>query len=74
MCDNPVQHQHTKQVEIDIRFVREKVSIGHVRVPHVPSSLQYADIFIKELPTQLFLDVQSRLHVRAPPASTAMAC
>ncbi|KAK1661183.1 hypothetical protein QYE76_049342 [Lolium multiflorum] len=38
MSSNPVQHKRTKHIEIDIHFVREKVSLGEVRVLHVPSS------------------------------------
>ncbi|GKC04050.1 ribonuclease H-like domain-containing protein, partial [Tanacetum coccineum] len=34
---NPVQHQRLKHIEIDIYFVRDMVSMGHVRVLHVPS-------------------------------------
>ena len=54
MSHNPVQHQRTKHVEMDIHFVREKVALGHIRVLHVPSSSQFADIFTKGLPRPLF--------------------
>ncbi|GKC35827.1 ribonuclease H-like domain-containing protein [Tanacetum coccineum] len=46
---------------------------GHVRVLHVPSRFQYADIFTKGLPTALFEDFCSSLSVRPPPAQTARA-
>ncbi|KAJ9537899.1 hypothetical protein OSB04_030632 [Centaurea solstitialis] len=71
---NPVQHQRTKHIELDIYFVREKVAMGHVRVLHVPSSYQYADIFTKGLPRQLFLDFRSSLSVHPSHALTAGAC
>ena len=54
LSGNPVQHQRTKHVEIDLHFVREKVALGHVWVLHVPTTSQYADIFTKGLPTSLF--------------------
>ncbi|XP_021713913.1 uncharacterized protein LOC110682017 [Chenopodium quinoa] len=68
---NPVQHQRTKHVEMDIHFVREKVALGQVRVLHVPSRYQFADIFTKGLPRELFLEFRCSLSVRPPPATTA---
>nr|GEX99909.1 ribonuclease H-like domain-containing protein [Tanacetum cinerariifolium] len=60
---NPGQHQRTKHIEIDIHFVRDLVTAGQVRVLHVPSRYQYADIFTKGLPLALFEDFCSNLSV-----------
>nr|GEW02300.1 ribonuclease H-like domain-containing protein [Tanacetum cinerariifolium] len=66
MSVNPVQHQRTKHIEIDIQFVRDMVTAGQVRVLHVLSRFQYADIFTKGLPSALFEEFQSSLSVRPP--------
>lgn len=63
---NPVKHQRTKHVELDLHFVREKVALGQVKVLHVPSSSQYADIFTKGLPTSLFTEFRNNLTVKPP--------
>jgi hypothetical protein len=46
------------------------VSLGQIRVLHVPSSLQFTDIMTKGLPSQLFLDFRYSLCVRPPDALT----
>lgn len=67
LSSNPVQHQRTKHVEIDLHFVREKVALGHVRVTHVPTTSQCADVFTKGLPTSLFQEFRSSLTVSDAP-------
>jgi hypothetical protein len=66
MSSNPVQHRRTKHIEIDIHFVWEKVALGHVRVLHVPTTTQFADIFTKALATTPFSDIRFSLNVVEP--------
>jgi hypothetical protein len=60
---NPVQHQHTKHVEIDLHFICECVAVGDVRVLHVPTTSQFANIFIKRLPSSMFSEFRFSLNI-----------
>ncbi|GJR81863.1 ribonuclease H-like domain-containing protein [Tanacetum coccineum] len=71
LSNNPVQHQRTKHITLDIHFIRDFVAKGLVRVMHVPSRCQCADIFTKGLASSLFQDFRSSLNVRRFPAPTA---
>ena len=68
---NPVHHRRTKHIELDIHFVRDQVALGHVRVLHVPTSQQFADIMTKGLPTTSFEEFRFSLCVSNGVASTA---
>lgn len=71
MSSNPVQHQQTKYIEIDLHFVRERVALGDLRVLHVPTTSQYADIFTKGLPSSVFTEFRSSLNVCGADDQTA---
>jgi hypothetical protein len=65
LSTNLIQHQCMKHVEIDLHFVREHVTIGDVRVLHVPTTSQFTDIFTKGLPTSVFSEFRSSLNIRS---------
>jgi hypothetical protein len=70
LSDNPVHHKRTKHVELHIHFVRERTALGQLRVLHVPTRHQYADIMTKGLPTPLFEEFRDSLCIQTYDAVT----
>jgi hypothetical protein len=50
-------------MEIDLHFVRECVTVDDVRVLSVPTTLQFADIFTKGLPSSVFDEFRFSLNI-----------
>jgi hypothetical protein len=67
LAQNPVAHKRVKHIDIDYHFVLESVSAGQLRVSHVSTSLQLADIFTKGLPKPLFEFFRSKICVSVNP-------
>jgi hypothetical protein len=63
MTRNPIAQKRSRHINIDIHFVRKLVCNGVLKIQHVPSNLQIADIFTKSPSKSLFMLFRSKLHV-----------
>ncbi|GKD73786.1 ribonuclease H-like domain-containing protein [Tanacetum coccineum] len=62
---NLLRELYTPLSSATLVYCDNVISMGHVRVLHVPSRYQYVDIFTKGLPTALFEEFRSSLNVRS---------
>ncbi|XP_019460115.1 PREDICTED: uncharacterized protein LOC109359876 [Lupinus angustifolius] len=64
MSHNPVLHNRTKHIELDLHFVRDKIQDKTLTIKHILSEFQTADIFIKPLPNTQFITLRNQLRIQ----------
>ena len=64
MSKNPVISTRSKHIALDFHFIREQVESGQLKISHVPSVDQVANIFTKPLVKRRVLFLRSKLQVR----------
>jgi hypothetical protein len=63
LADNPVEHSHTKHIDIQHHFLRDHQQRGDIDVCHISTENQLADIFTKPLDGKSFCMLHSELNV-----------
>lgn len=63
LCANPVFHSRMKHISLDYRFVRDLVQQSKLRISHVSSADQLADLLTKPLSGPRLLDIIRKIGV-----------
>ena len=64
LAKNPVHHERSKHIDVRFHFIREQVKKGDMRMIHVASLDQVADIFTKPLPTALLENFKTMIGMK----------
>jgi hypothetical protein len=63
LADNPIEHSHTKHIDIWHHFLRDRQQKGDINVYHISTENQLANIFTKPLDEKRFCRLRSELNV-----------
>jgi hypothetical protein len=63
LSHNPILHNRTKHIELDLHFVRERVLTKQLTVLHVPASDQLADPLTKAWAPSNYATIRTKLKV-----------
>jgi hypothetical protein len=63
MADNPIEHSHTKHIDIRHHFLRDHQQKGDIEVYYISTENQLANIFTKPLDEKTFYRLCSELNV-----------
>lgn len=70
LASNPAPHERSKHIDIDYHFIRELVQSKLIKLIHVKSQHQIADLFTKALPYPQFSSLIPKLgihNIYSPP-------
>lgn len=63
LASNSIFHSRTKQIEIDVHFVKEQVANDLIGVQYVPTNFQTVDIFTKLLSFERYIKLREKLNI-----------
>lgn len=63
IANNPTNHKRSKHIDIKYHFSREQVEKGIIKLIHMPTGTQLADILTKPLPAARFIELRNGLDL-----------